>query len=68
MTMGQPRTNKWDWMWREVKEQLDIACPDEYRSILQYSILVVSDMFVGHLGERELASGSTALTFDRKHD
>ena len=35
-------------------------------SILQYSILqhlVISDMFVGHLGERELASRAIALTF-----
>ena len=56
-------TNNWEWMWREVKEQLYIACPMSTVSILQYSILVVSDMFVGHLGERELASGSIALTF-----
>lgn len=56
-------TNKWEWMWGEVKEQLYIACPMSIVSLLQYSILVVADMFVGHLGQRELASGSIAFTF-----
>lgn len=50
------------WVWGEMKKQLYVAGPMMSVSILQYSLLVVSNMFVGHLGELELASASIATS------
>ena len=52
-----------EWIWGEVKRQLYIAGPMICVNLLQYSLVVVSNMFVGHLGELELASASIASSF-----
>lgn len=52
-----------EWIWGEIKRQLCIAGPMICVNLLQYSLVVVSNMFVGHLGELELASASIASSF-----
>lgn len=51
-----------EWVWGEMKKELYVAGPMMSVSILQYSLLVVSSMFVGHLGELELAGASIATS------
>lgn len=52
-----------EWIWGEMRKQLYIAGPMICVSLLNYSLIVVSVMFVGHLGELELASASMATSF-----
>ncbi|XP_024368330.1 protein DETOXIFICATION 17 [Physcomitrium patens] len=52
-----------DWIWGEVQKQVYIAAPMVCVSLLQYLLTVVSVMFVGHLGELQLASASIASSF-----
>ncbi|XP_024401171.1 protein DETOXIFICATION 16 [Physcomitrium patens] len=52
-----------DWIWGEVQKQVRIAGPMVFVALLQYLLIVVSVMFVGHLGELELASASIASSF-----
>lgn len=51
------------WIWGEVQKQVSIAGPMVCVALLQYLVNVVSVMFVGHLGELELASASIANSF-----
>lgn len=50
------------WVWREVKQQLSIAGPMVLVAVLQYLLIVVSIMFVGHTGELEFAGASVAAS------
>ncbi|KAL3702092.1 hypothetical protein R1sor_020114 [Riccia sorocarpa] len=50
------------WMAQELSDQFWIAGPMTLFFLLQYSLTVVSLMFVGHLGELELASSQIAVT------
>lgn len=47
----------------ELKNQLRLAGPLVIVSFLQYSLEMISIMFVGHLGELSLASASMATSF-----
>ncbi|XP_021292586.1 protein DETOXIFICATION 16-like [Herrania umbratica] len=47
----------------ELKKQMRVAGPLVVVSFLQYSLLMISVMFVGHLGELSLASASMATSF-----
>ncbi|KAJ4850874.1 hypothetical protein Tsubulata_007114 [Turnera subulata] len=47
----------------EFKKQIRLAGPLVVVSFLQYSLQMISVMFVGHLGELPLASSSTATSF-----
>lgn len=47
----------------EGKKQLYLAGPLVAVSFLQYSLQVISTMFVGHLGELSLSSASLATSF-----
>lgn len=51
------------WVMAEVKKQLWLAGPMITVSFLQYSLTVVSVMFVGHLGELSLAGAALAASF-----
>ncbi|KAL3686045.1 hypothetical protein R1sor_004067 [Riccia sorocarpa] len=50
------------WLAEELSNQLGIAGPMILVNLLQYSLTVVSLMFVGHLGELELSSSQIAFT------
>ncbi|KAJ1392030.1 Multi antimicrobial extrusion protein [Sesbania bispinosa] len=55
-------------IWRqevlgEVKKQLGLAWPLFVVGLLQYSLQVISVMFVGHLGKLPLAAASVATSF-----
>ncbi|KAG0612798.1 hypothetical protein M758_6G052700 [Ceratodon purpureus] len=52
-----------EWILGEARKQLYIAVPMVCVALLQYLLIVVSVMFVGHLGELELASASIAASF-----
>lgn len=52
-----------DWILSEARKQLRIALPMVLVSLLQYLLIVVSVMFVGHLSELELASAAIASSF-----
>ena len=52
-----------EWIWGELKKQMYIAGPMVCVALLQYLLIVVSVMFVGHLGELQLASASIASSF-----
>lgn len=47
----------------ELKKQLQLAGPLVMVSFLQYSLLMISIMFIGHLGEISLSSASMATSF-----
>ncbi|XP_022135301.1 protein DETOXIFICATION 16-like isoform X2 [Momordica charantia] len=47
----------------EVKKQLTLAGPLVVVSFLQYSLQLISIMFIGHLGELPLSGASMALSF-----
>ncbi|KAK7314618.1 hypothetical protein VNO77_33145 [Canavalia gladiata] len=47
----------------EVKKQLNLAVPLFGVGLLQYSLQVISVMFVGHLGELPLSAASVATSF-----
>lgn len=47
----------------EVKKQIGLAGPLVAVSLLQYSLEVISIMFVGHLGQLPLSSASMATAF-----
>lgn len=47
----------------ELKKQMRLAGSLVVVSFLQYSLLMISVMFVGHLGELSLASASMATSF-----
>ncbi|OMO53203.1 Multi antimicrobial extrusion protein [Corchorus capsularis] len=47
----------------EVKKQMKLAGPLIVVSLLQYGFLMISVMFVGHVGELSLASASMATSF-----
>lgn len=51
------------WIWSEIRKQLSIAGPMVCVALLQYLVIVVSVMFVGHTGELELAAASIAASF-----
>ncbi|PUZ51799.1 hypothetical protein GQ55_6G218900 [Panicum hallii var. hallii] len=50
-------------VWTEVKRQLHLAGPLVPGYLLQYVVQLMSLMFVGHLGELELAGASVATSF-----
>lgn len=50
-------------VFEEVKKQLWLAGPLICVSLLQYSLQLVSIMFVGHLGELSLSAASMATSF-----
>lgn len=50
-------------IFEEVKRQLCLAGPLIGVSLLQYSLQVISIMFVGHLSELSLSSASIATSF-----
>lgn len=51
-------------LWKEeAKKQLWLAGPMVFVSVFQYSLQVISLMFVGHLDELLLASASLATSF-----
>ncbi|CAM6100111.1 unnamed protein product [Calypogeia fissa] len=50
----------WSYVKDEIKTQVEIAGPMVLVNLLQYSILLVSTIFAGHLGVLELASASLA--------
>lgn len=47
----------------ELKEQMWLAGPLVVVSFLQYSLQMISVMFIGHLGELTLSSSSMATSF-----
>ncbi|GKF06053.1 DETOXIFICATION 16-like protein, partial [Tanacetum coccineum] len=47
----------------EIKKQLWLAGPLICVSLLQYSLQLISIMFVGHLGELSLSGASMATSF-----
>ena len=47
----------------ELKQQLMLAGPFILVSLLQYSFLLTSIMFIGHLGELALSGASMATSF-----
>lgn len=51
-----------EWIWGEVRKQVCIAGPMVCVALLQYLLIFISVMFVGHLGELELASASIATS------
>lgn len=51
------------WIWGEAQKQLSIAGPMICVALLQYLVIVVSVMFVGHTGELELAAASVGASF-----
>ncbi|KAG0568985.1 hypothetical protein KC19_6G056800 [Ceratodon purpureus] len=51
-----------EWILGEVRKQVFIAGPMVCVALLQYLLIVISVMFVGHLGELELASASIATS------
>ncbi len=53
----------WGRIWLEVRKQGVIAGPMVCTNLLQYSITIVSIIYVGHLGELELSSASIATSF-----
>ncbi|MED6187144.1 hypothetical protein PIB30_073661 [Stylosanthes scabra] len=46
---------------RETKNLWDIAAPAIFNRVANYSMLVITQVFVGHLGDLELASTSVAI-------
>lgn len=52
-----------DEVLAELKKQLRLAGPLVVVSFLQYSLLTISVMFIGHLGELALSSSSMATSF-----
>ncbi|CAM6109887.1 unnamed protein product [Calypogeia fissa] len=57
---GWRETGKAAGVWVEVGRQLTIAWPMILTNLVAYAIIVLSIMFVGHLGELELSSASFA--------
>ena len=53
----------WEEVVEEVKKQVWLAGPLFTVGVLQYSLLVISVMFVGHLGELPLSGASLATSF-----
>ncbi|KAG0609932.1 hypothetical protein M758_7G025100 [Ceratodon purpureus] len=51
------------WFLKELRKQLWLAGPMIAVNFLEYSLLVVSLMFVGHLGELALAGAALASSF-----
>jgi MATE family multidrug resistance protein len=51
------------WFQEEMMKQLELAGPMILVNLLQYGMIFVSVMFVGHLGELSLASASIATSF-----
>ncbi|KAI9174554.1 hypothetical protein LWI28_019158 [Acer negundo] len=58
-----PTKNKYCEITVELKKQMGLAGPLVVVSFLQSSLLMISVMFVGHLGELSLASASMATSF-----
>ena len=54
---------KWEEVIREIKKQMGLAGPLVLVSFLQYSLQLISIMFIGHLGELQLSGASMALSF-----
>ncbi|KAG6553559.1 hypothetical protein Mapa_004472 [Marchantia paleacea] len=50
-------------VWDEVKKAVALAWPLSLFNVAGFSILVITLMFVGHLGELELSSASIATSF-----
>lgn len=48
---------------REIKKQMGLAGPLVLVSFLQYSLQLISIVFVGHLGELQLSGASMAFSF-----
>lgn len=51
------------WLGAELKKQFWLAGPMVCVGLLQYSVHLISVMFVGHLGKLELAAASIAISF-----
>lgn len=49
--------------WAELQKQCWLAFPMVYVNLIQYSIQIISLMFVGHLGELSLSSAAIATSF-----
>lgn len=56
------RSASLDNVFLEMHRQLMLACPMIGVNLMQYLLTIVSLMFLGHLGELELASGSVAIS------
>lgn len=54
---------KWEEVITEVKKQMGLAGPLVLVSFLQYSLQLISIMFIGHLGELQLSGASMAFSF-----
>nr|PNR63320.1 hypothetical protein PHYPA_001745 [Physcomitrium patens] len=52
-----------EWVLKELRNQMYIAGPMVSVTLLQYLLMVVSLMFIGHLGELQLASAAIAGSF-----
>lgn len=66
LELGERLTNKHCHkreVLNELKEQMYLAGPLVVVSFLQYSLQMVSVMFIGHLGELALSSSSMATSF-----
>lgn len=50
-------------LFAEVKRLLELACPLIAATLLQYSLQLISIMFVGHLGDLPLSGASMATSF-----
>jgi len=50
-------------LYEEVRKQLWLAGPLVSVSILNYSLQIISVMFVGHLGQLQLSAASMATSF-----
>uniref|UniRef100_A0A9I9DZE7 Protein DETOXIFICATION 16-like n=1 Tax=Cucumis melo TaxID=3656 RepID=A0A9I9DZE7_CUCME len=61
--MGLDGDQKWEEVIREIKKQMGLAGPLVLVSFLQYSLQLISIMFIGHLGELQLSGASMALSF-----
>jgi MATE family multidrug resistance protein len=51
------------WLVSELKKQFWLAGPMVCVGLLQFSLHLISMMFVGHLGKLELAAASIAISF-----
>ncbi|CAL5412275.1 unnamed protein product [Camellia sinensis] len=61
------QNKEWDWdaskTIEELKKQVWLGGPLVVVSLLQYSLQMISVMFIGHLGELSLSSASMAISF-----
>ncbi|XP_022933689.1 protein DETOXIFICATION 16-like isoform X1 [Cucurbita moschata] len=53
----------WEEVMTEIRKQMGLAGPLVLVSFLQYSLQLISIMFIGHLGELQLSGASMAFSF-----